>query len=289
MYRKILVPLDGSSVAEQILPYARIFAEACAAPVELLRVEDPDIRTPFWPPLPDPDYLTQVSARYFPSSLKVEHVEESGKPAGVILSRAKADANSLIAMTTHGLSGIRRWLLGSVASKVIQSAVNPVLLIRAVEAEQPLSEISLKKVFVPLDGSALAETILPHLIPLARQLKLHVNLVRVYDLPAAAYPVADPVFVEAFARQKEVTHREAETYLEAKAQELRSGGLNEVSVTVVKGDPAGEIIDIARNTSENMIAMSTHGQSGIGRWVLGSIAAKVVQHSNDPVLLVRPE
>jgi nucleotide-binding universal stress UspA family protein len=289
VYQKIVVPLDGSSLAEQILPYARFFAEGCAAPVELLRVNDPDVRPPFWPPLPDRDYLQQVSGRYFPSSLKVAQVEESGKPAGVILSRAKADPNSLIAMTTHGLSGIRRWLLGSVASKVIQSAVNPVLLVRAVEGGRPASELPLKTVFIPLDGSALAEKIFPHIVPLVGKLKLHLNLVRVYDVPVAAYPLPDAVFVETLARQREAIRREAETYLDAKAEELRGEGLEHVSTTVLEGDPAGEIIDIARTTSENMIAMSTHGASGVGRWVLGSIAAKVVQYSGDPVLLIRPQ
>ncbi|MGH7928457.1 MAG: universal stress protein, partial [Candidatus Binatia bacterium] len=202
MYRKILVPLDGSSLAEQILPYARLFADAYSATVELLRVNDPDIRPPFWPPLPPPDYLKQVSERYFPSSsFKVEHIEQSGKPAEVIVGRAKADPGYLIAMTTHGLSGIRRWLLGSVASKVIQSAVNPVLLIRAGEENQPAVELSLKTVFVPLDGSALAEKIFPHIVPLAKKMKLDVNLLRVYDLPAAAFPMGEAFYLDTLAEQ----------------------------------------------------------------------------------------
>jgi nucleotide-binding universal stress UspA family protein len=80
-----------------------------------------------------------------------------------------------------------------------------------------------------------------------------------------------------------------ETYLERKSQELRAQGLERVCSTVSEGDPAAEIIDLALKTPDNLIAMSTYGRSGVGRWVLGSVAEKIVQHSRDPVLIVRPQ
>jgi nucleotide-binding universal stress UspA family protein len=288
MYAKILVPLDGSRLAEQILPYVRLLAEVYGVPVELLRVHDADVRPPFWPPLPSPDYLQQIAADYFPSSLRVDHVEASGKPADVIVDRGKTDPSSLIAMMTHGLSGIRRWLLGSVASQVVQCAANPILLIRSRDDNETASAISLKTVFVPLDGSPLAERILPHIVPLAEKMKLEVDLVRVYSSPADAYPVGDAVYMETLARHRETIHREAESYLDAKAEELRAEGLHRVLTTTILGDPAEEIIGLACNTPDSLIAMSTHGRSGVGRWVLGSVAEKVVQYSRDPVLIVRP-
>jgi nucleotide-binding universal stress UspA family protein len=104
MYTKILVPLDGSSLAEQILPYARVFAEAYGIPMELLRVSDPDIRTPFLPPLPANEYLRRIAGP-LPKSLRVACVEESGKTAEVIVERAKSDPACIIAMATHGMSG----------------------------------------------------------------------------------------------------------------------------------------------------------------------------------------
>jgi nucleotide-binding universal stress UspA family protein len=288
MYTKILVPLDGSKFAEQILPYARVFADAYETTVELLRVEDPDARPPFWPPQPGSDYFKEISTRYFPPSLRVDRLAESGKPAQVIVDRAKADPNCLIAMTTHGLSGLRRWLLGSVASKVVQTAANPILLIRSMEDQEPAPEISLKSVVVPLDGSGLAEIVLPQIIPLARKMKLEINLVRVYDSPADTYPAADIIYLDSLKQQTENVRREAETYLEGKVQELRAEGLERVSSTVIRGDPAEEIIELARHTPENLIAMSSHGRSGVDRWFMGSVAEKVVQHSRDPVLIVRP-
>lgn len=286
-YKKIIVPLDGSKLAEQILPYACLFAEAYGMPVELVRVEDPDTRPSFWPPPPSSDYLQEASARYFPSTLRVDYIEKHGKPAEVIVDLGKADPNYLIAMMTHGLSGMRRWLLGSVASRVVQSAANPVLLIRSMDETAP--EVCLKRVFVPLDGSALAERILPHVVPLAKEMKLETDLVRVYSSPVDAYPVGDAIYLDTLTRRRDAIRSEAETYLEGKTQQLQAEGLERVSSTVIHGDPAAEIIDLARKTPDNLIAMSTHGRSGVGRWVLGSIAEKIIQHSHDPVLLVRPQ
>jgi nucleotide-binding universal stress UspA family protein len=180
MYTKILVPLDGSSFSEQILPYARVFAEAYGIPLKLLRVNDPDIRPPFWPQLPGREYLKQVAGRYLPASLRIDHIEESGKPAEIIVDRAKSDPACLIAMATHGLSGARRWLLGSVASKVAHTTTNPLLFIRPAEGQDAATPVELKTVFVPLDGSGLAEKILPHVIALAKTMKLEVHLLRVY-------------------------------------------------------------------------------------------------------------
>lgn len=121
MYTQILVPLDGSRLSERTLPYARVFAETYGIPVELLRVNDTDIRPPFWPSLPGREYLKQVPGRYLPASLRIDHIDESGKPAKIIVDRAKGDPACLIALATHGLSGASRWLRGSDPVLVIQA------------------------------------------------------------------------------------------------------------------------------------------------------------------------
>jgi nucleotide-binding universal stress UspA family protein len=287
MYTKILVPLDGSSFSEQILPYARVFAEAYGIPVELLRVNNPDIRPPFWPPLPGREYLKQVAGRYLPASLQIDHIEESGKPAEIIVERAKGDPACLIAMATHGLSGARRWLLGSVASKVAHTTINPLLFIRPAEGQDPATAVVLKTAFVPLDGSGLAEKVLPHVIELAKKMKLEVHLLRVYMLLTDSYMVGDGVYMQALGQQKEAIKKAAETYLEGKVEELRAEGLERVVSTAIEGDAAGEIIDLARRTPDNLVAMSSHGGSGIAQWVFGSVTEKVIQHSRDPVLVIR--
>lgn len=284
MYNKILVPLDGSNFSEQVLPYAHVFADAYRAPVELLRITDPDAR----PPQADDQYLEEITAKHFrSSSVPVTTAAEIGKPAEVIVDHAKGDPACLIAMATHGLSGPRRWLIGSVAGKVVQTAANPLLLIRSIEGADASASVRLDTVFVPLDGSGLAEKTLPHVCALAKVMKLEIHLLRMYTLPADAYLIADGVIAQAPAQYREELKNEAETYLDGKVAGLWAEGFDSVVATAIQGDAAGEIIDLALRTPNNLIAMSTHGRSGIGRWVLGSVAERVIQHSRDPVLLIR--
>ncbi|MGZ8532100.1 MAG: universal stress protein [Candidatus Binatia bacterium] len=285
MYKKILVPLDGSKLAEQVLPYARSLAGAYGAAVTLLRVSDPDARLPFSASQSASDYLNYTAASLQP--LSVESLEKIGKPAEVIVDSAAAGSNCLIAMATHGVTGPRRWFLGSVASKVVQSAANPILLIRPMEEGLPPATITLKRVVVPLDGSGLAEKVLPHVASLARKLKLEVQLVRAYAPPPDAYLVADGVIDQGPAQFRRSMHEECEKYLDGKVAGLRADGVDPVTATVIEGDAANEIVELAAGSPQSLIAMSTHGRSGVGRWVLGSVAERVVQYSRAPVLLIR--
>lgn len=285
MFNKILVPLDGSKLAEQGLPYAQMMAGAWGASVTLLRVTDPDARLPFTANQSASDYLEFTATSLKP--LAVDTMEKIGKPAEVIVDIAKADENCLIAMATHGMTGARRWLLGSVASKVVQTAVNPILLIRAVPDTPPSGVIALKRVIVPLDGSGLAEKILPYVRSLASKLSLDMQLVRTYNLPPNAYVLADGVIDQGPAQYRKKLHEESEQYLDGKAAGLRADGFASVSATSIEGDAASELIDLAAGQPQSLIAISTHGRSGFGRWVLGSVAEKVVQNSRAPVLLIR--
>jgi nucleotide-binding universal stress UspA family protein len=288
MYIKILVPLDGSELAEQILPYARVFAEGLKIPVHLMHVDEPGATTAYAPPLGGGDYLAAVAARFFSRSIPVSQQVEHGKPAEVIVERAGAESGTLIAMATHGLSGLQRLLLGSVAYKVVHMAKNPLLLIRPEQARDPMSPVQLNALFVPLDGSGLAEAICPVAIDLALCLNLEVSVVRVYMPPAESAVIGDGVILDVGHRLRERIREEVATYLDGKVQQLQADGVRRVSSIAIEGDAAGEIIDLARKTPNNLIAMSTHGRSGIQRWVLGSVAEKVIQHSGDPVLVVRP-
>jgi len=286
MYNKILVPLDGSQLAEQILAFVRWLSAPHEIPIELLTVADPNARPAVWPSAANRSYLENVAHNYFPGSARVTTAVERGDPASVLVDRAKDDPRCLIALATHGMSGMRRWLLGSIASKVLQTAANPLLLVRPVEGVDA-STVDLKTVFVPLDGSGLAEGILPPVIDLARMMKLEVHLLRVYTLPIHAYVVADGVIAQGPGQFRDELRSEAEKYLDGKAEQLRARGISAVMTTALEGDAASEINDVARKTANNLIAMTTHGRSGVGRWVLGSVAEKVVQHSRDPVLMIR--
>lgn len=285
MYNKILVPLDGSKLAEQVLPYVQLFAGAFGAAVTLLRVTDADAQLPFSVSQGASDYLKYVAASL--PTLAVDSVEKIGKPAAAIIDSAKDDPKCLIAMATHGVTGLRRWFLGSVASKVVQSAANPILLIRPVDSDLPLPAAALKRLIVPLDGSGLAERVLPHVAALAGKLKLETQLVRAYTLPPDAYLVADGIIDQGPAQFRRSLQEECEKYLDGKVAGLRADGYESVTAAAIEGDAANEIVDLAAAAPQCLVAMSTHGRSGVGRWVLGSVAEKVVQHCRAPVLLIR--
>lgn len=284
MYKKILIPLDGSKLAEQILPYARFLARALGIPVELLRVNDPARLPAYSPPLQGSDYLEAV-ARSFPDINSVTREVALGEAAVVIADRDADQAQTLIAMATHGRSGAQRWLLGSVADKVLHGTRNHLLLVRPGQEAIGEGEAVLKTVVVPLDGSDLAETVLPYVTELARKAKLEMILLRVYSILPPAY-VAEGYILD-FERLARGIKDEAQSYLERRSKECRDTGVDRVSPVLLEGDPADEIIAYAKRTPDNLVAMCTHGRSGVGRWVMGSVTERVVRHSGDPVLVIR--
>jgi nucleotide-binding universal stress UspA family protein len=287
MFHNILVPLDGSKLAERALPYAKFLATALELPVDLLHVHDPQTAAPAAYSMPGAGYLEQVAATLAPS-LTVNCCVAGGSAAEVIVDNASRDANTLIMMATHGRSGAQRWLLGSVAQKVLQVSINPLLLIRPTQETRPEAEARLSAVIIPLDGSHLAEKIFTPVIYLANRLRLQVVLIRTYTLPTTGYFMAAGISPPALGELGAKIKQEATAYLQAKVEQLQAEGIEKVSSVVAAGRAPEAIIDLARGTANAMVAMSTHGRSGIGRWVLGSVADRVVSYCGNPVLVVRP-
>lgn len=294
MYNKILVPLDGSALSEGVLPYVRSLARAINVPVELLLVNESSQLTTSSPPMHGGEYLEKVAAS-FSGITDVKCAVERGNPAGMIVDLAAATPGTLIAMATHGYSGAQRWLLGSVAEKVLHATTNHLLLVRPAEGESR-GEAELNTVLVPLDGSELAEKVLPTVRDLASRLRLKVVLVRVLTPLYVGQPEAFvPMFGVNIQSQKELwaqVRTAATQYLSGKVERLSGEGITEVSSVLIDGGAEGAaagIIDLAKKTAHSLVAMSTHGRSGIGRWILGSVAERVVRYSSDPVLVIRPE
>jgi nucleotide-binding universal stress UspA family protein len=287
MYNNILVPLDGSKVAEAVLPYTKFLAGALNLAVDLIHVHDPETVAPSMHSSREAEYLKKVATSFL-GSLTVDCHVKDGAAAEIILDTASANAGTLITMATHGQSGGERWLLGHVAQKVLQASKNPLVLIRPNAGMSPSSEVNLRTVIVPLDGSHLAEQIFPHVVYLAMKLGLQVVLIRTYHLPTASYFAAAHVSPPDMAALREKIKKEVGDYLDLKAAELRAKGVLKVSVAVAEGGGPEEIIDLARRSPDSLVAMSTHGRSGIGRWVLGSVADRVVSYSGGPVLVIRP-
>ena len=298
MFTKLLIPLDGSKTAERALPYARYLAEEKNVLIELLAVVDvANMATHMTAERAlhldtmvedavraSEKYLEAIAGTL--SAAKIKTRVESGRPEEVIIEKAAAEQNTLIAMATHGRSGMNRWLLGSVAEKVLRGATDPVLLIRAREVTRTEDEPTLKSLIVPLDGSDLAERVLPTAIELAKPRDLEIVLIRTYNIPTTAYAGVEGYALPIDDLLKGMRD-EACAYLENKVADVKKLGVARVSFAAKEGLPADEIISFAKNLPGGLIAMSTHGRSGVRRWVLGSVTETVVRHSENPVLVIR--
>jgi nucleotide-binding universal stress UspA family protein len=190
-------------------------------------------------------------------------------------------------MATHGRSGMSRWLLGSVAEKVLRATVNPLLLVRAGEGGTAEAKVKIESIVVPLDTSPLAEAVLPDVIDLAKVLNLHVVITYAFAIPLSAYYGAGDYYSSDYGKLSAQLRDHARNYLEEKVMELKRQGLEKVSSVLLEGSAAEEIIALVRGQSYSILAMCSHGRSGIKRWVLGSVTEKVVRHSGDPVLVIR--
>jgi nucleotide-binding universal stress UspA family protein len=299
MYTKILIPLDGSKTAEKALPYARFLAGALKLPIELLAVVDiaemathlsADRARHLDTIIQDSvrnseEYLKRVAGTLSAATIKC--TVEKGKAEQVIVETAAADKGTLVAMATHGRSGINRWLLGSVAEKVLRGTSNPLLLVRATEEAKGEGVASLKSVVVPLDGSEVAESVLPTVADLAKALKFEVVLFRTYSIPYNAYATAEGYYAMDYEELLKGMREEAVDYLEKKTEAVKKLGVSKVSYSVKEGFAADEIISLTQKTPDGLIAMCTHGRSGVKRWMLGSVTETVVRHTGDPLLVIR--
>ena len=297
MFTRILIPLDGSKTAEKVLPYARFLAEALKLPIELLAVVDiaemaahisaeraRHLDTMIEDSARSSEQYLKRVAGMFPGA-NTKCTVEKGKAEQAIIETAAVDKGALVTMATHGRSGMNRWLLGSVAEKVLRGGTNPLLLVRA--TEEAKAEATLKSIVVPLDGSELAESVLPTVAELAKTLKLAVVLFRAYNIPTSAYASGEGYYAVNYEELLTAMREEAVDYLEKRTEAVKKLGIANVSYVAQEGFAADEIISLARKSQDNLIAMCTHGRSGVKRWMLGSITETVVRHSSDPVLVIR--
>jgi nucleotide-binding universal stress UspA family protein len=302
MYQRVLLPLDGSELAEVALYYVRGIASRLGLEVILLHVAGKGESESL--PL-HRAYIDQATERLKKDTadaqaktggrpVVVKGEVAVGYPAEEILRYAAEKEVDLILMATHGRSGVRRWVLGSVADKVLRMSAPPVLLIRAGMPKDAAYETwSKPKVAVPLDGSELAELVLPHVEALASPqggTAAEVILVGICEplvLPPATSPETAVNWGTAADEYMANSKKSAEAYLSKTQKGLADAGLK-ASLEVLEGDPATEIIDYAGKKQVNLIVMATHGRSGIGRWAYGSAAQKVLHGASSPILLVRP-
>lgn len=289
---RLLVPLDGTSLAENALPVARRLMQSPSDELLLLRVvmlTDVDIPigaeyNMLWPDYREAstpgqerqeavDYLEAVRNRPVFADLNTRALVVEGDRSQAIVDTAiKQDVDAII-ITTHGRTGLSRWVMGSVAERVLQSGPCPVLLIRN---QGPDASNIPQRILITLDGSALSETALEPALTLAERLGSTVHLLRVFP-----------------ALEQEDDKDPADPYVENLASDLIERGVPLMAKAV--GTPgsgasniAVAIMQYAADQNIDLIAMSTHGRSGLQRWVYGSVTEKVLRGTDRSLLVVRP-
>ncbi len=304
----ILVPLDGSDVAKGILPYVLQIAGKANIPLVLLTAVDPDaidcpasvmstVSTSAGEPMAicrarieessrvhAQDTLHGVAACLKDDGIEARATVTIGDPAEEILRVSEEEGCGLIAMSTHGRNPIGRSILGSITDRVIRASNVPVLTVTPARAKKNREEgAPLTTIVVPLDGSELAQRALPYVEWLARILSMEVLLARVVRTEHPTYTDTDLGFkVPAF---REEVNWEATEYLEQVAQHLRDKGLT-VRSQVLVGSAVRALLNLTHATPQTLIAMTTHGRTGLSRWMMGSVASALVRRSGAPVVVL---
>jgi nucleotide-binding universal stress UspA family protein len=313
MMRTILVPLDGSALAEHVLPYAQALAALLEARLHLLRVipdsalehgdtfgydlaaiygvaeaitarQEHERRMRELLRERAESYLARQAAALAHQGFDVGTEVRFGPPAEMIVETAEGEHVALIAVATHGYSGLKRWALGSTADKVVHATCTPVLLVRGEAAEAP----QLRRVLLPLDGSPLAQQALPLAAELAARARGELVLLR------AIVPTVEIIAGLAPATRMPVQYEDltepmrefAQQELEDLAAQLRAEVPRVIPLAPV-GSAAELIVDEAVLHHADLIVMATHGYGGLRRWALGSTADKVLHATTTPLILVR--
>jgi nucleotide-binding universal stress UspA family protein len=293
MIKKMLVPLDGSRTAEAVLPLVTYLAKADDAEVELITVITP---VAIWDAASSMikwdaeekaarDYIHGKTLELREAGVTADSKVAFGPAANAIYDEAQERKVDFIAMTTHGRSGVKRFVVGSVADKLLHTAA-PLLVLRpGGEAGGELTPAGIRKILVPLDGSDMSRSAIPYAEEMATRFNASLIFCLVVTTDWIAYSGMEaPVLYQDVLEDMKAN---AKANTEEAADESRARSYT-VECFVGIGGPADEIQRIATEQGADMIVMSTHGRSGPSRWVMGSTADTLVRRAHLPCLLIRP-
>jgi nucleotide-binding universal stress UspA family protein len=285
MFEKILVPLDGSTTAEMVIPYVIDFGWHFGARITLIRVGESEKMVPDYR-----GYLEKIAAGIEQTIRKTENKKQSvieisvnpvsGNTGDSILKAAQDKKSDLIILASRGASNQGIWPLGHIASGILRGAGCPVLLIRKKTAGTEMEKGNLiKKALVPLDGSELSEMALPFAEGIAREMRSQLVLFRAIEPRDRPVPTGD--------QERDGVAPAIGRYLDNIRRSLEVKGIDAV-MAIQEGRAAEEILEYAELNGINLIVMSTHGRSGIGRWAFGGNTDKVLHAGEIPVMVVYP-
>jgi nucleotide-binding universal stress UspA family protein len=297
MYNRILVPLDGSKNAEFVLPYVTEFALKFGSRIVLTHVSYTEISINVCKA-----YLEEV-AKGMVFKIKNALLKNKceivtrvllGNPASELLYCADEMECDLIAILNRGETNENTWQLGNVAGKILRASTIPVMLIRKPSDGQASNEGNLiKKILLPLDGSRLGEAAIPAASEISNKMDAEVVLFQVVlpygSIKTPGAGVANGTdFVYGSTVFENPGNLRVMEYLNSVSNTMIAAGIKVTTATGL-GSPAEQIIDYAEANSIDLITMSTHGRSGVGRWVFGSVTDKVLHAGNTPILVIRSE
>jgi nucleotide-binding universal stress UspA family protein len=274
---RVLVPLDGSELAEAILPLLEGGEPLWGSEILLVRSLSAETSPESSAETEAGDYLARQARRLERTGLRVRCEVWHGDPSQAIVNAAARGRVDLIAMTTHGWRGLDRLRFGSVAESVVRNTRVPVLLVRG-HLRWPADRSP--RILVPLDGSALSAAVLTVVARLGVSRHAVVELLHVFETHASGVDL--PPSLNAADRQRAA----ARNYLERVAARL-TGKWLEVEPVVLEGPAARTIAQRVVDGGADLVAMTTHGRSGVARLLLGSVAEQVLRTADVPVLLWR--
>lgn len=271
MYSTVLVALDGSKNAEKVLPLVEPLLKLGKGRASLIQVLP---ASEGGPEAAAQAYLKEVGIRLGRKRIRSEGDIVRGDPATAIVRAAEDRKADLVAFTSHGQGGLAQWVFGSVAQKILRGCLRPLLIVRPFQAPAP----RMKRIVVPLDGAQGSAAILRHAVQLSRSFGAPLDLVHV---AAESGVEADDSKLRSWHLHQKRRMETEFASIERAEPKLRFRRIFQ------EGDPATRILEHAEREPGSIIAMGSHGRSGISRWMFGSVSEKVLQAATCPVLIAR--
>lgn len=297
MIHHILVPLDGSELAECVLPHLVAIAPVTGARVTLIHVLE---RTPARngnASLIDPlgwhmqkqesqSYLDRIAGRLQTLDVQVEQVILEGNPAEALIEFTRNNAVDLLVLSTHGRTGLSEWNVSSVVQKILLRSYKSILLVRAYT--NPAPEVKYERLFLAIDGSMRAEYILPFAMNLAQSHQSNVILGTVIERPQPIqrFPLSeqDMTWIQQFTERNQ---QDASHYLEQLTTQFALKGLSAEAKIMISDNALGSVHDMIEDTGADLVMIAAHGYSGERRWPYGSIASGLIAYGRTPLMILQ--
>lgn len=274
MYKKIIVPLDGSETGERSLAYAQHLAKAFGSKILAIQVVIPQVTGTAEGTKVANVYLERTIAPLREQGFDVAWKAAASHVAALrIAAEADDSPKGLVCMSTHGLTGVRRWILGNIANEVIKSTRSPVLIVPQAEGKRTDAERThMETIIAPLDGTPSAEQALPHIETMATTFGLPIHL----------------IYVQGASKARQA-QQDMNGYLQGVAQRIRANVGTESQVHVLYGDNAADaIVNHASSLPSYLIVMTTHSRIGFQEKLLGTMADRLSRRAEGPILFIHP-